>query len=575
MADDTIVRDNPYPDQAAPVTQPSIAPVDIQGNPPTQTSLAQIGQGAPAPATTPLSTSDFVKNQIKSIEERKYLTSQLAEQQGQGQEAESKISNDAAAENLKNQQESQAALKKAMTDANIRDAALRLQIQQAAAKEPDPDRWWHTRSTAGKISAGVGLLLGAIGQGLSRHGEGQNTALQVIHGAIGQDIDAQKETIANNWKAISATHELDDNAFNRELHNQTWQNNYRTAGLERVKLELQGAASKTQSQVVRQNALLGIQDLSDAQDKIRNQQYVLGQQAILANLARMRKLQAQAGADVQARVDKGATQEAAEQSVYSQSNYRELMHAGMAPDSVNQAEMLKNQFQLDVAKQKHLAQTLNLTPGSPGYQALLGQVEQNPKYVPLLQSMNQGRIVPNDKDIEHRTAQDRLNFEQGKDTRERTVTINGQDYLAKDAKQAEEAATAVHSANEVKRINARIEQLQDKNLPLGPSERAELDSLLDQGALHYPRMQTGSARVNDTEIQLGKDTYQGKGDYYRGDIFGTKSGHLKTITAQADQRINDALENLQPLNKASPNNGPVKPSVAQMNQSLGATPVGK
>ena len=576
MADDTTIdRNNPYDVGAAqaPAQAQTIPPANTQ-TVPNQTIVApnlspqmrqQIEEQEPT-SNAPLSTQGFAKKQIESAENCKYLTGEGAEIAGQGLEKESVISGDAAKENLQNQQESQAALKKAMADADIRDQLLRTQIQQAAAAQPDPDRWWHTRSTAGKVAAGIGLMLGAVGQGMSRHGEGQNTALQLIHGAIDQDIQSQKDSIANNWKGIAATHELDDNAFNRELHNQSWQNNYRIGGLERVKLELQSAASKTQSDIVRQNAKVGIQDLSDLQDKIRNHLYILGQQSALDNLARMRKLQEQAGKDVQDRVQQGATLEAAEQSVYSQANNRELIHAGMAPDSVLQAEYLKNQFQGDISKARSLAESTKLVPGSPGYDALIAQVTNNPKYAPLLQSINQGRIVPNNK-----VAAPGSQLAAEKDLRDRTVTIDGKQYVANSEKEAEQGAVAVNAAKEVKRINARIMQLTNQSGPLGPGERAELDSLLDQGALHFPRMQTGSARVNDTEITMGKDTYQGKGDWYRGDLLGRKKGHLASINAQADDRIADVMNGLKPLNipgpgvvAPQPNQG--RPTVEQMNQ---------
>lgn len=576
MVDD-IIRENPYPAQnQTDATVPSggsIPEVNIVGNPPQQNYPA--GEGGPVPNGSPMSNQSLANNQIKSLENRKLLTSQGAEMEGKGKEAESLINTNAAADNLKNQQESAIALQKAMGDADKRDKALRLQIQQAAAKVPDPDHWWNSKSTGGQIAAVMGMVLGAVGVGMSRHGEGHNYAADRVHEAIDRDMLTQKDAIANNWKGIAATHELDDTAFNRELHNQTWQNNYRTAGFERVKYDLASAAAKTGSQTVRQNALVGIQDMSDAQDKIKNQQYLLGQSAVLANLKRMRELGTAAGKDVQARVDKGATQEAAEQSVYSQPNYRELLHAGMAPQSVMQIEVLKNQFQGEVAAVKRQAAMINLFPGSPGYDALVGGVEKNPKYAPLIQSMNQGRIVPNDKDIEHRTSEDRLSFEQGKDARERTVTIGGQDYLDRNPKRAEETATAVHSAEEVKRINDRIMELRNENGVLGPSKRAELNTLLGMGQLHYPRMQTGSTRINEMELKQGAKVYDDSDWIYRGDPLKTSEGKLRAISKQADDRIKEAMDGLTPTNKQGPGIQQGPPSVQQMNQSLGATPIGK
>lgn len=56
----------------------------------------------------------------------------------------------------------------------------------------DPNHLWSSSSTASKISAGIGILLGGIGQGLIG---GPNQALQVIDKAIDRDIDSQKANL--------------------------------------------------------------------------------------------------------------------------------------------------------------------------------------------------------------------------------------------------------------------------------------------------------------------------------------------------------------------------------------------
>lgn len=60
---------------------------------------------------------------------------------------------------------------------------------QLASQKIDPQRYWHNMSTGSKIQAGIALALGGFGSGLT----GQpNFAAQAINNAISNDIDAQK-----------------------------------------------------------------------------------------------------------------------------------------------------------------------------------------------------------------------------------------------------------------------------------------------------------------------------------------------------------------------------------------------
>lgn len=71
------------------------------------------------------------------------------------------------------------------------DMARILEARQAVSSisdTVDPGRWWASRSTPGKISAAIGLALGAIGAG----NDGVNRAVGIIENAIGRDLEAQK-----------------------------------------------------------------------------------------------------------------------------------------------------------------------------------------------------------------------------------------------------------------------------------------------------------------------------------------------------------------------------------------------
>lgn len=437
MADD-IVRENPYgedkPQSPPPQTQgqttiPETTVVGQRLSPQLQAAI-----GNQEPLTSPLSTTDYLKQQIGSAEERKSITAGGAEISAQGLEREAAIRQKAADEDLARQNESRAALQKAMADADARDAALRKQIQQAAAEKPlTASDAWNQRSTGSKILAGIGVFLGGLGAGLQKRGPEANPAMQIINKAIDSDIEASREHIANSWKAISTQHELDNNAFNRELHRQVWENNYRTGAYERVKMELASNAAKTTSETTRQNALIGIQDLTDAQAKIRNQQYVLGQQAAMANAARIRKLTEEAGKQVMELVkEKGVDPTDAEQFVYQQPQYRELMGAGLVPRSVAQLPALRTQAAAELEKLKGY-----------GYSEAdaVKKLQENPTYAPLFKQ--RGPIVPEGAKPGAETAEQLLG---------RTVLVNGQPVQTVNKKAADDWKEYADARDEAARL---------------------------------------------------------------------------------------------------------------------------
>lgn len=58
----------------------------------------------------------------------------------------------------------------------------------------DPNRYWNSKSTGGKIAASIGLLFGGIGAGLTKQ---PNAALEIMQNAIKQDIEAQMTDKSN------------------------------------------------------------------------------------------------------------------------------------------------------------------------------------------------------------------------------------------------------------------------------------------------------------------------------------------------------------------------------------------
>lgn len=62
-----------------------------------------------------------------------------------------------------------------------------------ADRKVDPDHFFKERGTGARVLAGISMALGAFGSALTG---GPNMAMQIIHGAIDRDIDAQKHEIA-------------------------------------------------------------------------------------------------------------------------------------------------------------------------------------------------------------------------------------------------------------------------------------------------------------------------------------------------------------------------------------------
>ena len=79
-------------------------------------------------------------------------------------------------------------------------AKIQAKLTELDSQGIDPNGFFHKAGTGGSILAAIGLGLGAYGSGpAGAHGvETTNTALDIIKGAIAQDIDAQKADLAHH-----------------------------------------------------------------------------------------------------------------------------------------------------------------------------------------------------------------------------------------------------------------------------------------------------------------------------------------------------------------------------------------
>lgn len=275
--DPTVPQDVPAPP----------APPNVVNLPP-QEVRAPLPPPMGGPPTSPLPTNQYVAGLVNSLEARKGITANEAMNLSAGQDRQAEI----AAAEVKEQKES-VARQRAMearlqAKADQRDQEVRSMVQQTYNQKIDPEAFWKNKNTAEKIGLGIGALLSGWGQGLNK--QGGNAVMGMIDKAITDNIGAQKANIDNSWKAIDKIHGLNNDAFSRDVHRQTLENNLRVAYLERVKLEVAEAIAKTSSQSVKNNGMMAIQDFSDKQMQIRNQQYVIAQQSASAAGAKLEAL---------------------------------------------------------------------------------------------------------------------------------------------------------------------------------------------------------------------------------------------------------------------------------------------
>lgn len=306
----------------------------------------------PPTASTPLNDQQYTQAVVGLTDRGKNNVNGLANEQI-GLNNQVADINQAEVVRRQKELEQDAAIKaKADAVAEQHDLEARKMAQDLAAKSIDPDHYWKNQSTGGKILAGIGVALGAIGAGLSKNGT-QNVPLQMINQAIASDIDAQKANMEAGWKAYDKLHELDNDAGAKARYNDQWRASHYIAGTEIVKLRLGTIAAKTQNIQVKENALNAIQQLDGKQLDARK---ALGDQitataranaagnaaATKAQKERVDKLSAKAGDDVQSLVEKGMTEEDAQKQVYSRPQNKILADAGLAPQTFQDVAAAKS-----------------------------------------------------------------------------------------------------------------------------------------------------------------------------------------------------------------------------------------
>lgn len=196
-----------------PPQESGVSPVDVPSSP----EVVQHDSGLQGPATMPApAPNQDPFGTVASINQQKAgLETAGAGQKGEQQVAGEQAKQGAMQESLyrNNAQMAQDAYNEA--SAPIFKARQNL-IDDIAAGHINPKRYLDNMSTGGKISTGIGLILGGMGAGLTH---GPNLAFQYLQNQIDRDINSQKDELGKKQNLLShnfqQTHDL------REAYNLT------------------------------------------------------------------------------------------------------------------------------------------------------------------------------------------------------------------------------------------------------------------------------------------------------------------------------------------------------------------
>ena len=161
----------------------------------------------------------------------------------------------------------------------------------------DPNHWWNDPEHTGrKVTATIGMILGGVGQGSLLWGGAKNVGnagIEAVDNAIKQDIDSQKDNIANNWKAYSAKHDIADTRENFRRYEDTFKQASYDLGLSKFKTQLQQAMAESNSQLAKQNGAQALVALEQQEDQERRAkgQYAEQQAAQRAALIEKRRVE--------------------------------------------------------------------------------------------------------------------------------------------------------------------------------------------------------------------------------------------------------------------------------------------
>jgi len=177
----------------------------------------------------------------------------LGEAQAQGAEAQAtEFENLAKASEAYDLQLKDIREKREAERVTLMDRIGTIQKENAAKAEINPNRFWENKTTGGKITSAIAIMLGALGGVMT--GQGGNAAMDIINKSIEQDINAQKDayekgrTRLQDEKSTYAT--VMDEYGNKEIATLA----ARASNLQAVDLKLKAIAARTNSGQARAQA---------------------------------------------------------------------------------------------------------------------------------------------------------------------------------------------------------------------------------------------------------------------------------------------------------------------------------
>lgn len=133
------------------------------------------------------------------------------------------------------------------------------------AGEINPNRYWDSKSTGAKITASIGIALGAIGAAMQ--GSGENQALKIIQNAIDRDIDAQKANAGKLQQKLQNNDSIFNLALKKFGDSEAATLAARSEALGRVQLQTSMIANQTQSKQAKAQADLLMAQIGEEKAK--------------------------------------------------------------------------------------------------------------------------------------------------------------------------------------------------------------------------------------------------------------------------------------------------------------------
>ena len=304
------------PSQAPAPPQPAMAPVQDLSN------LSFPTPQTPAPVIPSLSPSQGIDTAAQTIKGKSDLDTAIA---GTNANASAAMADNdlKAVQDLQLRQHREAEDQKAISDRQIElENRRRTGIEDLMNSKIDIHRGdvFHSKDTGAKVMAGIGVMLGGIGQGAAGIGGHSipNYALDKINKAITDDIDAQKEDINNHYKGLVEAGKLEDSEQSRAEHKRVWENDYQTRAWQVAQRMTKNIADQTQSPVIKANAQKAMLDANNqiAQLGVQKSIMLANQQAAMRDKAM--KLQKEADERIAAQRDKLMELHKKDQTPYSE-----------------------------------------------------------------------------------------------------------------------------------------------------------------------------------------------------------------------------------------------------------------